>query len=196
MIQTLDVFEEYIRSSQQLQEDEIEKIVTAGQLLSLKKRQLLLREGDVCRHKTFVLKGLLRAYRVRPDGVESTMRFAAEKGWIIDHESYVSRTPSNYRIEALEDSKVLLWTREVMEELFDTIPVFREISDRLRERSLNDSQQRIFVTISYSAEEKYEDFIKNHPDIFRRIPLHMVGTYLGVSRETLSRIRHKQLRNK
>ncbi|MDR6197561.1 Crp/Fnr family transcriptional regulator [Siphonobacter sp. SORGH_AS_0500] len=196
MRQTSANFEQYIRSFEQLQDLEIEKITASSSLLQLRRHQLLLREGDICRHKIFVLKGLLRMYRVRADGTESTMRFAAENNWIIDHESYMSQQSSHYRIEALEDSKVLIWTRETMEELFEAMPVFRSFSDRLREKSMNDSVQRIYMNLSYTAEEKYEDFMKTHPEIFRRIPLHLVATYLGVSRETLSRIRHKQHRNK
>ncbi len=188
----METFEDYLRSFTQLTELEIKQIQGCSLPVSLRRRQLLLREGDVCRHKIFVARGLLRTFRVRPDGLESTMRFSAEKGWAIDPESYVDQTPSHYRIEALESTKVLLWTRECMEELFETIPSFRLISERLREKSLNYSQQRIFINISHTAEEKYEDFIQNHPDLFRRIPLHLVASYLGVSRETLSRIRHKR----
>ncbi len=187
----METFEDYLRSFTQLDEIAIKRIQAGALPLSLRRRQLLLREGEVCRHKVFVAKGLLRTFRVRPDGTESTMRFSAEKGWAIDPESYVDQIPSHYRIEALENTKVLLWTRDCMEELFENIPSFRLISERLREKSLNYSQQRIFVNLSHTAEEKYEDFIQNHPDIFRRIPLHMVASYLGVSRETLSRIRHK-----
>ncbi|MCK8494723.1 Crp/Fnr family transcriptional regulator [Spirosoma sp. RP8] len=190
----INQFDHYLRSKAQFTDDELQQIHACSIPLNLRRRQLLLREGDVCRHKIFVLGGLLRTYRVRADGIESTMRFTIENGWSIDHESYVDQTPSNYRIEAMEESSVLLWTREAMDELFDEIPTFKLLSDRLREQSMNESLQRIFINISYTAEEKYDAFVNAFPDVFRRVPLHMVASYLGLSRETLSRVRHKHHR--
>jgi CRP-like cAMP-binding protein len=87
---------------------------------------------------------------------------------------------------------VILWSKENMEALFEAIPAFKAYSDKLKSNSLDASQDRVLMNISYTAEEKYADFINTFPDIFRRIPLHMVASYLGVSRETLSRIRLAQ----
>lgn len=190
----LDKFNQYIRSKAQFTDDELRQIRSCATPLTLRRRQVLLREGEICRHKIFVLNGLLRTYRVAEDGTESIMRFTTENGWAIDHESYVSQTPSNSRIEALEDTDVLLWTRETMDDLFEALPIFKLVSDQLKEQSFNESLQRIFINISYTAEAKYDDFITKYPDVFRRVPLHMVASYLGVSRETLSRIRHKHHR--
>jgi CRP-like cAMP-binding protein len=158
-----------------------------------RRRQLLVREGEICQHKIFVSKGLLRIYRLRDDGAEIIMRFAAESSWIVDHESYYHQTPTKYNIEAIEESEVIMWSRENFESLLLVVPVMRELAEQLRVASLHASQDRILMNISATSEEKYQEFVNAFPDIFRRVPLHMVASYLGVSRETLSRIRHAQM---
>lgn len=187
----MNQFSHYLYAQAQLTDDDIMRIQTCATPLTVRKRQSLLRAGDVCRHKLFVLSGLLRVYRVSKDGAESVMRFAAENQWAIDHESYTTETPSHCYIEALEDTTLLLWTKEIMDELFAAIPTFRAFSDKLKDESYNKSLQRIYINISHTAEEKYDAFVADNPTVFRRVPLHMVASYLGVTRETLSRIRHK-----
>jgi len=88
-----------------------------------------------------------------------------------------------------------MWTRENMAELFTSIPAFKLHMGRLIENALKSSHERILMNLSYTTEEKYEGFIASFPDVFRRVPLHMVASYLGVSRETLSRIRQTRLKH-
>ena len=189
-----EAFENYMMSRVDLTKDQLKYICSLATVKRLRRKRLLLKEGEVCQHKIFVAKGLLITYRRKDDGTEYIMRFAPENTWTIDHESYNNQTPTLYNIEALEDSEVILWTRDDFEDLFDAIPAFKSLSDELKANSFDVSQQRILKNISYTSEEKYEDFITSYPDIFRRVPLHMVASYLGVSRETLSRIRHARLK--
>jgi CRP-like cAMP-binding protein len=168
---------------------QIEQLAVPKKLL---RKEYVLREGEVNRHKIFVCSGLLRAYQLAPDGSEYIMRFAAEGAWMIDHESYSRQAPSRYFIQALEDAELLLLTKAHMDELIEFIPSLRYYSEQVREQSMNHSLQRILTNISYTAEEKYMSFVQSYPDVFNRVPLHMVASYLGVSRETLSRIRHAQ----
>ncbi len=186
-------FEQYILSKGDFTNENIRQMRATAVLRKLRRRQLLLAEGDVCRHKVFVAKGMLRTFRLKEDGTEHIMRFSPENSWSIDHESYTHGTPSKYYIEALEESEVIMWTKEQMEELFASIPLLKMFTEKFKEQSINESQQRILINISYTAEEKYHDFIATYPDIFNRVPLHMVASYLGVSRETLSRVRHAQM---
>ncbi len=186
-------FERYISSKAHFTAAELWQMRMLAEVKTVRRRQFLLQEGEVCRHKIFVAKGLLRTYRLKDDGTEHIMRFAIENGWTIDHESYTYQTPSKYYMEALEDAAVITWTRENMNDLFSSIPAFKLFSEQIKEQSMNESQQRILINISYTAEEKYLEFITSFPEVFRRVPLHMVASYLGLSRETLSRIRHSQL---
>ncbi|GAA0549536.1 Crp/Fnr family transcriptional regulator [Chitinophaga japonensis] len=187
-------FEAHIAAYADLTPDELKYMRSLSVTRKLRRRQLLLQEGEVCRWKTFITKGLLRTYYTREDGSEHIMRFAAENSWIVDHQSYNDQTPSKYNIEAVEDTEIILWTRENFDRLLLAIPAIRDLSERLKSNSLDASQDRIRMNISYTAEEKYQAFITSFPDIFRRVPLHMVASYLGVSRETLSRVRHAQLK--
>ncbi|HEY8916885.1 MAG TPA: Crp/Fnr family transcriptional regulator [Chitinophaga sp.] len=187
-------FETFITAEVSLTKEELKLLCSLATEKKLRRRQQLLHEGEVCRFKAFVVKGLLRTYCTRDDGAEYNMRFAVENGWMLDTESYNSQLPSKYNIEALEDTQVLLWSRENMDKIFEAIPAFRSYSDKLKTSSHDANLNRILMNISYTAEEKYQEFVNSFPDVFRRIPLHMVASYLGVSRETLSRIRHAQLK--
>jgi CRP-like cAMP-binding protein len=122
------------------------------------------------------------------------MRFAAEHTWTTDHESYYHQIPSKYNIEAVEDTTVVLWTKENFIELTEAIPVLKTYVVDVMASSMNAIQGRILGNISYTNEEKYQDFINTYPNVFQRVPLHMVASYLGISRETLSRIRHAQVK--
>lgn len=187
-------FEKHIASEAAFTAEEIALLRSLATEKKLRRRQLLLREGEVCRYKIFVAKGLLRMYSKRDDGTEYNMRFAPENCWTLDAESYNNQTPSKFNIEAIEDTQVILWPRENMEEIFTAIPAFKDYSEKLKANTLDASQNRILMNISYTAEEKYQEFVRSHPDVFGRVPLHMVASYLGVSRETLSRIRHAEFK--
>ncbi len=185
-------FEAYITSQATLTQDELRMIRSLASTRRVRKRHFLLREGEICQHKIFVAKGLLRSYHVREDGSEHIMRFSPENTWTTEHDSLFSQIPSRIHIEALEDSEVVLFTRESLEKIHFAIPEFKAYIDRFLTSTLSQTYERIMMNLSYSSEEKYQDFITTFPDVFNRVPLHMVASYLGVSRETLSRIRHAQ----
>jgi CRP-like cAMP-binding protein len=190
----LEHFIAYMRESGGFDEHDLKKIAEQSTLRKMRRRQLLLQEGEVCRYKIFIVKGLLRTYRLKDDGSEYIMKFAPENSWLTDPDSFHRQTPSLFYIDALEETEVVLWTKDNFEHLCATIPALRAYSDKVISRSTSESQQRILMNISYTSEEKYEAFMAAYPDIFRRVPLHMVASYLGVSRETLSRIRHARMR--
>ncbi|GGH70032.1 CRP-like cAMP-binding protein [Filimonas zeae] len=189
-----DNFETYIIQAAGVTEEEAKLIVSQGIRKRVRRRQILLHEGEVCRHKIFIERGLLRSYLLKNDGAEYIMRFAAESSWLIDPESYHSGLPTKYNVDALEDCDVLLWTRDAMNRLSEEIPALKAYSDQLKTNTLTASMGRIMMNISGTSEEKYQEFVNTYPDVFNRVPLHMVASYLGVSRETLSRIRHTQMR--
>jgi CRP-like cAMP-binding protein len=182
-------FESYIRTQASFTKDELAYMQSLAIERKMKKRQLLLHEGEVCKYKGFVVKGLLRTYHTKSDGTESIMRFAPENWWCVEPESYNTRIPSKYAIDALEDSELIMWTREHVELLFAAIPAFRTFSEQLLTGSISAGLNRVLMNISYTAEEKYQAFVTSYPDVHSRVPLHMVASYLGLSRETLSRVR-------
>lgn len=189
-----DIFERYILSQITLTPDELQFMRSLSTSRKMRRRQFLLREGEVARHKIFVCQGLVRNYHRGDDGTEYIMRFAAENTWTTDHESYFNQTPSKSNIDALEDTTIVLWTKENFNELSEGIPALKSYLVHVMTSSMDAALNRVMSNISYTNEEKYQDFVNSFPDVFQRVPLHMVASYLGVSRETLSRIRQAQVK--
>lgn len=186
-------FHKYLHTNTSLDEEDIERICSAAMSRSLHRNELLLQQGQICRHKIFVVNGLLRNYGIIEDGSEHILQFSAERSWTLDVESYDRQTPSQYNIAAVERSEVLLWTKTDFDFLLSDIPAFKALSQQLISHNIYNSRQRLLTALSATPEEKYEDFIRNFPDLLSRVPLHMIASYLGISLKTLTRIRHAQI---
>lgn len=184
-----EAFERYLKEKADLDAEEINAFKAVSIEKKVRKRQYLLQEGDVCHYNCFIAKGCLRMYTIGGDGIEHILRFAVENWWISDRESYNNDNPSKCNIDALENCEVILIDKPNFLHLLATIPKFKTFTDGLLARSYDAIQNRVISAISYSAEERYQNFITRFPDIFYRVPLHMIASYLGVSRETLSRVR-------
>ncbi|SEW17481.1 cAMP-binding domain of CRP or a regulatory subunit of cAMP-dependent protein kinases [Chitinophaga sp. YR573] len=182
-------FETYLKEKADLTVDEMVAVRAVSIEKKIRKRQYLLQEGDVCHYNCFIVKGCLRLYRVGEDGTEHILRFGVENWWMSDRESYNTGDPSKGNIDALENSEVILIDKPDFNNLTTTIPRLNNFIEKLKARSFDASQNRIMSNISRTAEERYQEFMTFFPDIFYRVPLHMIASYLGVSRETLSRIR-------
>lgn len=188
-----EAFEKYLKEKANLEAEEINAVRAVSIEKKIRKRQYLLQEGNVCHYNCFVVKGCLRMYTVGNDGAEHILRFAAENWWISDRESYNNGTPSKCNIDALENCEVILIDKPAFLHLLTTIPKLKNFIDSLLARSYDAIQHRVIDAISYSTEEKYQHFITRFPNIFYRVPLHMIASYLGVSRETLSRVRSQSV---
>ncbi|MET1056909.1 MAG: Crp/Fnr family transcriptional regulator [Pedobacter sp.] len=186
-------FEKYLKEKANLTADEINAVRAVSIEKTIRKRQYLLQEGDVCHNNCFVVKGCLRMYKVGDDGSEHIIRFAVENWWISDRESYNNDKASEYNIDAMENCEVILIDKPDFDRLLTTIPNLKKFIDGLLARSYDAFQKRIINAISLNTEEKYQNFMKQFPDMFYRIPLHMIASYLGVSRETLSRVRSQSV---
>jgi len=186
-------FETYLRRHTKLSSGDIEAASSLAMPRTLQRNELLLQEGQVCRYKTFVVKGLLRTFGTVADGSEHILHFSTEHTWIVDAESYNKQIPSSFNIAAIEKSEVLLWTKTDFESLLNEIPELTSFSQELVLRSSYNSRQRLFTSLSATPEEKYKDFVQNSPDLLTRLPLHMIAAYLGISIKTLTRIRHAQI---
>jgi CRP-like cAMP-binding protein len=189
----ITIFENYLKTQGiTLSDEEIRLISAAAIEKTVHRKEFLLKAGEVCRYKAFITKGFLRTYRVGPDGSEHIIQFSPEQTWTTEGESYTNRTPSAYSIEALEDSHIIMWSRDRFDALLDQIPALKAFSEQLISRNLYSSRNRLYKAISTTPTEKYEDFLKTYPGILLRIPLRMVASYLGISLKTLIRIRQTQ----
>lgn len=162
----------------------------------LRKRQYLLNAGEVCHHLTFVAKGLLRSFSVDDSGKEHSMQFAREDGWISDMGSFITEEPATYNIEVLEDCELLMLRKEGMNQLIDRVPKFDRYFRILMQNHIVALQRRILVFQTLSAEENYRKFMQLHPDLLMRAPQQHIASYLGITPETLSRVRKLVAYNK
>jgi CRP-like cAMP-binding protein len=155
----------------------------------MRKRQYLLQEGDICKYQAFVVKGILRSYIIDEKGAEHVLQFAPEGWWITDLYSYLTSEPSNFTIEALEDAELLMIARPEWDDLMRRIPKLEHYFRLLIQNHLIATQRRLLQTITQTAEEKYVKFAETYPNCMQRVPQHMIASYLGITRETLSRLR-------
>ncbi len=158
----------------------------------LKRRQYILQEGDVGKYMVFVEKGVLRSYTVDEKGGEHILQFAPEGWWIADLYSFFTEEPSQYHIDAIEDSEILLINKSSWNLLLDDLPQFERYFRMLLQNHLITTQRRLMQSLSQTAEEKYLSYLNLYPNSLQRVPQHMIASYLGMTRETLSRLR-KQL---
>jgi CRP-like cAMP-binding protein len=155
----------------------------------IRKKQTLLLEGDVCTYNAFIEKGVLRSYTIDEKGNEHIVQFGFEGWWITDLSSYLTGGNSTYTIEAIEDSELLLLTTAAREELMVQLPAFERYQRLLLQNAYIALQARVNSALSATAEEKYLRLTASYPNIVSRVPQHMVASYLGLTPETLSRIR-------
>lgn len=153
------------------------------------KRQFLLQEGDVCRELAFVEKGALYSYTVDSKGNQHVIRFAFEGWWMANLQSFFTGKPTTLNIEVLEDSELLMLDRKNHEKLLDEIPAYERYHRIIVQNAYVALQQRAENALGLTAEEKYRRLIEQNPEFMNRVPLNLVASYLGMSPETLSRVR-------
>ncbi len=153
------------------------------------KRQFLFQEGDVCRELTFVEKGALYSYSVDSDGNRHVLRFAFDGWWMADLQSFFTGNLSTLNIEVLEDCELLVLDRKNHEKLLEEILVYGRYHRIILQNAYVAIQRRVENALGLTAEEKYARLLEHNPEFMNRVPLNLVASYLGMSPETLSRVR-------
>lgn len=159
---------------------------------SLRKRQYLLQAGDICRYECFVNKGCLRTYHVDDKGQEHIVQFAVEEWWTGEMYSFLTGQPSLYNIDAVEDAELFLIEKSQWDQLFVEIPKFEKFYRVLLQNAFISMQRRISDNMSLTAEERYIKFSNQYAHFEQRLPLKLIASYLGITPESLSRIRSKR----
>lgn len=158
----------------------------------LRRKQYLLQAGDVCRMETFVAKGCLRAYTIDDKGHEHITMLAFEDWWISDLYSFLTATPATQHIDALEDSAIFCIEKDDLETLYREVPKFERFFRVLFQNAFIAHQKRLLDSVTQTAEERYFSFLEKFPTLAQRISQHHIASYLGVTAETISRIRRQQ----
>lgn len=189
----LNFFESYIRTLNLFSDEEIATIRSMAIPKRLKKKQYLLRQGSVCRFHTFVCSGCFRSYQIDDNGNEHIFSLSPANHWVSDRISLVTETPSNEFIDALEDCTVIQLSVNNFKTLLKDIPNFDALNTKIITDECNTSRDRIYTMLSHQAEGRYRQFIQCFPQLHHRIPIFMIASYLGVTRETLTRIRSNMI---
>jgi len=190
-----ETFFDYIQniSGKQLSEDDKHLLTVYFKPRKLRKRQYFLQEGDVCKHIGFIVKGSARTFTVDEKGREHILKLAIESWWLADFESFYLLTPTRFNIEALEDLEILQSTHAEIEAFLKHIPAFGAMSNIISQNNTIAAQKRV-QSISYSAEERYGELVRDYPFFLLRFPQNMIASFLGLSSETLSRIKKNSLK--
>src|SRR3954471_13799080 len=172
-----------------LTEEDFAYFKTLFVVKKLRKRQYFLQEGDVCKYQAFVIKGLLRSYTVDEKSSEHVLQFASEGWWAADLSSYLTNEPSFLNIDALEDVELLLLSKSLWEQAMKEIPTLEHYFRIIIQNHLVATQKRLLQSLAETADEKYNRFLQTYPEGLQRLSQHQIASYLGITRETLSRIR-------
>jgi CRP-like cAMP-binding protein len=189
-----EVFFQSITQKVPFSKDELELIKNYLTPKKLRKKQYLLQEGDVCKFTAFVERGTLRSYTIDEKGAERIMQFALE-GWTIsDLYSFLTGEAATYNIDALEDAELVLISKSAHEALLKELPKYETYIRLQVTGAYIAMQRRLTSIISLPLEERYASFVAQYPDIVQRVPQHMIASYMGLTPETLSRVRKKMVR--
>ncbi|HRG17971.1 MAG TPA: Crp/Fnr family transcriptional regulator [Flavobacterium lutivivi] len=159
-----------------------------------KAKTIILNAGEVCKHSYFVNSGLLRSFTINDNIVEHVLSFACEGWWIGDMYSLLSQKPGNLFVEVMEDSEVVLLSKESQEKLYTEIPKLERFFRILTENSLVANQERLMDNLSLTAEERFEKFCKKYPTLIQKVPQKQIASYIGVTPEFFSKMKSKLLR--
>jgi CRP-like cAMP-binding protein len=174
-----------------LADDDLNEVASIGTLKELDKREIFLQAGKVQKAIGFIANGLVRSSYIDHDGNEITVGFYSEGDYATHYPAFIARKPSSYTIQCIEPTTMVCLTYDDIQLLYKEHLAFERYGRLVAEEILKRQQARIESFIFQSAEERYLDFIKQHPTLFNRISLSHLCSFLGIERQSLTRIRQK-----
>lgn len=183
---------EHLKKYISLTADDVELLSTFIKLKTIKKKEFLLKEGQICSANYFVEKGLLRLFFINEKGIEQVTHFALENWWLADYMSFIMQSPSQFYIQAVEDSEIVFLEHHSQEQLFKELPQLEKYFRIIMLRANAASQVRIKYFHDYSKEDNYRSFANQFPSFIQRIPQYMLASYLGITPEYLSELRKRK----
>ena len=159
------------------------------------KGQFVVQNGDICRHENFVLSGCLKTFYIDNEGYEHIVMFAIENWWTSDLGSFVTQAPAALNVQCLEDSELIQISYNDLQQLYIEIPKLERFFRIIVQKAFVAAQKRIVNNLSLPAMERYLQFREQYPSIEQRVPQYMVASYLGITKEFLSKIRTQLANN-
>ena len=179
---------QHIAKHIRLSSPEEDQLVALLKTKKLRRRQFLLREGDIQQHAVFVLEGCLRSYSIDKNGFEHILQFAPPGWWIGDMYSFIKKQPGTLYIDAVDNSEMLLLVKDDLEQLYADIPKLERFFRIIAENALAAYQHRLVDNLSLSAKERYANFCQLYPSLIECLPQKLVAAYIGVTPEFLSKM--------
>ncbi len=158
---------------------------------NLKAKEYLIRENETCHEVAFVNSGVLRMYYLSPAGKEINTMFFFENDFATSFQSMLLQKPSRYFIQALEDCELITVAYDTLQNAYDHSHLWNKFGRIIAEKSYIISEKRIENLLFLDAEERYLNLVKTYPKVFEQVPLYHIASYLGIERESLSRLRKK-----
>ncbi len=185
----LEKFQTYLKERLQISDEQVARATSCLQVRHFKKGELIVFPGDKKSDNYFVNEGLLRCYSIDEKGKEHILQFAPENWMISDRNSAVFGEESIFFIDAVEDTEALIVSSQFFIDIQKLIPDILELNIKMLHNSIRFMQKRINMLLGASAEERYLDFINLYPNLTLRVPQWMIASYLGITPESLSRVR-------
>lgn len=187
-----DLLKQNVKKNIQLPNEDLDAFCRPFYPESIKKREFLLSQGDICKFEGFVLGGCFRIFTIDKKGNENTLYFATKDWWLMDIDSFMNQTPTNLNMQALEDSKVLLISRSDKLALYESLPIAEKLFRVMSQKALVAWQRRLIRNHSQTAKERYQYFSDTYPDIVSKLTDKQIASYLGITHEFLSKIKKKK----
>ena len=191
MNELLDYFKNTVSISPEI-ENKLNEIIKEKNLV---KGEQILTDNSFKKEHVFVVSGCLRSFFKTEDGKEHTIQFAIKNWWISDYITLYTDSKSVVSIESLTHSKVLIIDNSKVEKFYQEFPQFETIQRKNFEKRISALQKRILSLLALSAAEKYNQFIKEYTEFEKIIPNYQIASYLGITPQSLSRIRKERIKN-
>lgn len=153
------------------------------------KGQYVVQQGDICKYESFVISGCAKSFFMDAEGNEHVVMFAIENWWTADLGSFITQEPADYNVQCLEPTIVAQFSYESLELLYQQIPQLEKFFRIIMQGAYVASQKRIVRNLSLTAKEHYLIFRKQYPAIEQRVPQYLIASYLGITKQFLSKIR-------
>ncbi len=171
------------------EDTEIDLVYSKLSTKTFRKKEIILKESQICKYNYFIIKGVIRSFYIDEKGNERITQFAIDNWWTTNMESFIAKTPSTQYLEAVEDTTVLYLSKETLDTLYVKLPKLERLFRMITENMLIANLRKSDIFLKMKSKERYVHFVKNLPDFSQRIPQYMIASYLEITPEYLSELR-------